>query len=267
MKTAAATVTDILTAENNIAVPWQAEQFRFTGFLEPLFDVTAESAFRAFTGSEPEHVSENRQQAVQTASGMFNKFKLDVVKIPGRLDMVLHSSEESSALAAGVSVLGLWTDIISVFDSGVRAWLQTQPKLQRLAFGTIVVDEVNDRVAGYKVLNQLLPKVDIDIEHSSDFVYQINRPRLVKFDDHLSIKINRLSKWSTVAVVSQTLTVVAKERLRPSNVVASIRNYSRAELDLSTDPEVLELPSSQIEPIWKKLVDLARELLLKGDVA
>ena len=157
--------------------------------------------------------------------------------------------------------------IISVFDSGVRAWLQTQPKLQRLAFGTIVVDEVNDRVAGYKVLNQLLPKVDIDIEHSSDFVYQINRPRLVKFDDHLSIKINRLSKWSTVAVVSQTLTVVAKERLRPSNVVASIRNYSRAELDLSTDPEVLELPSSQIEPIWKKLVDLARELLLKGDVA
>jgi hypothetical protein len=64
------------------------------------------------------------------------------------------------------------------------------------------------------------------------------------------------------------MTVMAKERFqKPSNVVASIRNYSRAELDLSTDPEVLELPTGQFEAIWEKLVDLARELLSKGDTA
>ncbi|SRR6266480_115105 len=268
MRQQAAAVSDILTSENAARIPWQAEQLRCTSFFEPLFDVTAESAFRVFTGSEPTHISENRQQAVQTATGIFNNFKLDVVKIPGRLDMVLHSSDESSALSPGVSVLGPWTEVAEVFDGGVRAWLQTQPKLQRLALGTIVADEVEDRVAGYRVLNQLLPKVDIDVEHSSDFFYQINRPRLVQFGDQLSIKINRLSKWSVAAVVSHTMTVVANERFqRPSNVVGSIRNYSRAELDLSTDPEVLELPAAQIEAIWEKLVDLAHELLLKGDTA
>ncbi len=218
MRQQAAAVSDILTSENAARIPWQAEQLRCTSFFEPLFDVTAESAFRVFTGSEPTHISENRQQAVQTATGIFNNSKLDVVKIPGRLDMVLHFSDESSALS--------------------------------------------------RVLNQLLPKVDIDVEHSSDFFYQINRPRLVQFGDQLSIKINRLSKWSVAAVVSHTMTVVANERFqRPSNVVASIRNYSRAELDLSTDPEVLELPAAQIEAIWEKLVDLAHELLLKGDTA
>jgi hypothetical protein len=261
-------VSDILTSENAARIPWQAEQLRCTNFFEPLFDVSADSVFGVFTGSEPTHISENRQQALQTATGIFNNFKLDVVKIPGRLDMVLHSGDESSALSPGISVLGPWTEVVGVFDDGVKAWLQTHPKLQRLAFGTIVVDEVEDRVAGYKVLNQLLPKVDIDVEHSSDFFYQINRPRLVKFGDQLSIKINRLSKWSVASVISHTVTVMAKERFqRPSNVVASIRNYSRAELDLSTDPEVLELPTAQIEAIWKTLLDLARELLSKGDTA
>jgi hypothetical protein len=260
-------VGDLLSSESAVVVPWHVEQLRCTNFLVPLFDITAEAAFRSFAESEPLQVSENRQQALQTATGVFHSFKLDVAKAPGRIDIILHSNQESAVSMPGVSLLGLWHDIKTLFDSGVKAWLCSNPKVQRLAFGAIVLNEVADPPAGYKILNQLLPKVDIDVEHSSDFFYQINRPRLVQFSDELLVKINRLSKWSVATVVSQTLRLSATEPVqRPQNVVASLVNYARAELDLSTDAELLELPTAQLATIWEKLVDLAGELLLKGDV-
>lgn len=266
MNNQAPTASSLLDSETVIPIHWEAEQFRCTSFLSPLFDVSAESAFRSFAKCDAVHVSENRQQALQTATGIFNGFKLDVVKLPGRVDMILRSNEESPS-SPGVAVLGLYSEMMELFDGGIRGWLESKPKLQRLALGVIALDEVDDRITGYKILNQLLPKVDLDEEHSSDFFYQINRPRLVTFGGDFSIKLNRLSKWSTATIVSQTLMLSAKgPNQTPLNAVAAIRNYSRIELDLNTDPEVLELPTKYVDAIWKKLVDLARELLLKGDI-
>ncbi len=116
------------------------------------------------------------------------------------------------------------------------------------------------------LLNKLLPKIDIDTEHSSDFLYQVNRPRLATFDSH-SVKINRLSKWLVQVVVSHTFTISAKDMLQaPSNVVATPRNYCRAELDVNTDAEISNLPPEHLSGIWNKLVEYVREILLKGDI-
>jgi hypothetical protein len=258
--------SNFLNSETLTSVDWQAEQLRCTSFLSPLFEVSAESAFRTFAGGEPANVSENRQRSLQEASGTFKSFKVTVVKTPGRIDMVLSSNEEPAPSA--ISILGPWAEMRTLFEEGVKRWIESQPKLQRLALGVVVLNEVKDgHAAGYKILNALLPKVDIDIEHSSDFFYQINRPRLVTFDEKLSLKINRLSKWSVMALFSQSL------RLSPTGLAqklssadASVRFYLRAELDLSTDSEVLELPPAHLHAIWKQLVDLANELLLKGDI-
>jgi len=257
---------DLLKSDVISEMPWQVEQLRCTGFLLPLFDVSAERVFQVVAESDPFEVSENRQQAVETASGSLDRFKLDVVKAPGRLDIVLHSQDQPIA-SPGLMLLGPWVEIIDAFSSRVRGWLRSEPRLQRLALGTIVLDEVTDRLTGYKLLNELLPKVDIDVEHSSDFFYQINRPRLVTFDRGSSVKINRLSKWSFVTVITRRFIVSTNEPAqRPTNLVASLRNYCRAELDLNTEEDILELPREHIEAIWEKLVDFARESLLKGDV-
>lgn len=266
MRHQAAAMDDLLNADVVNEIPWQVEQLRCTAFLLPLFDVSVEPVFRTLAESDPLQVSENRQQAIETAGGSLDGFKLEVVKVPGRLDIILHSKEESIA-PSGVAVLGSWIEIVSLFSSRVLGWLRSEPQLQRLALGAIVLDEVRDRMTGYKVLNELLPKIDIDVQHSSDFFYQINRPRLATFNGGPSLKINRLSKWSVAAVVTQRFTLSTQEPLqRPTNLVGSLQNYCRAELDLSTDAEIPELPAAHIEAIWEKFVDFAREILLKGDI-
>jgi hypothetical protein len=265
MKSRAVVAGDLLNSDAANQVGWQAEQLRCTGFLVPLFDVSAEAVFRSFADCDPVHISENRQQAIQTANGTLDQFKLDVTKLPGRVDVILRPTDDAFT-SSGISLLGTWTEAVDFFTVRVTRWLQSQPQLQRLAFGTTVLAEVKDRMNGYSLLNKLLPKVDIDVEHTSDFLYQVNRPRLAMFDSH-SIKINRLSKWSVQAVVLHTFTISAKDTLQAaSNVVAAPLNYCRAELDVNTDAEISNLPQEHLSGIWNKLVEYAREILLRGDI-
>jgi hypothetical protein len=257
---------DLLKRDLISEIPWQVEQLRCTAFLLPLFDASAEGVFQVIAGSDPFEVRENRQQAVETATGSLDEFKLDVVKAPARIDIVLHSRDDSTA-SPSLTLLGPWLEVITAFSSRVQGWLGSQPRLQRLALGATVLNEVTDRLTGYKILNQLLPKVDIDVEHSSDFFFQINRPRLVAVGQGPSIEVNRLSKWSFITVITRRFIVSTNELTqRPMNLVASMRNYCRAELDVNTDEKILELPVAQVESIWVKLVEFAREILLKGDV-
>ncbi len=245
---------------------WQLEQLRFTGFLSPLFDTVAVSVFQSVTGSEPVQTTENRQQAMQSAGGPFGGGKADVVKLPGRLDILLHPTDDAPP-GAGSATVGTWGENKELFDAGIRSWLGSKPRLQRMALGVVCLRPTEDGITGYQMLDRLLPKVDIDVEHSSDFFYQINRPRLAKFDDAFSCKINRLSKWSTAAVVSHTFTFAGgRSGSAAPSVAASVRHYCRAELDLSTDPEVGELPSQNLELVWTRLLEYAEEVLLNGDI-
>jgi hypothetical protein len=263
---AAAFAGDLLRMDTVKERPWLVEQMRCTAFLLPLFDVSAEAVFKTVADSDPLLLSANRQQAVETASGLLGDFKLDVVKNPGRLDIVLQPKEEPVQTPT-IDALGPWSEIVEVFSGSVHRWLRTHPQLQRLALGAIVTDEVKDRMTGYRLLNELLPMVEIDVEHSSDFLYQINRPRLATFENAKSLKINRLSKWSVAQVMVRTLRFSAKEPLqRATNVLGSVRNYCRAELDLSTDAETMELRGGDLEAIWETLVSFAREMLVKGDI-
>ncbi len=261
-------MTDLFKPENvAAAIDWRIEQLRSTSFLIPMFDRSAEDVFRLIAQSAPTQVTENRQQAVQTAAGGFASAKLDVIKHPGRIDVLISPTDEARASEGAVTTIGSWNEVVGSFDSGIRAWLGTHPELHRLAFGAICQHEVTDRKAAYSILNQLLPTVDIDVEHSTDFSYQINRPRLANFQDSFSCKINRLSKWSAAAVVLQTVMIPTPgAAAQPPPFTATVNNYCRAEVDLSTDAEIQQLPTHHLEDLWNKLTTFAAEILSKGDI-
>jgi len=261
-------MTDLFKPENIASgVDWHVEQLRSTSFLMPMFERSAEDVFRLITQAPPDQITENRQQAVQTAAGPFASAKLDVIKQPGRIDVLLSPTDEARA-SQGTRTIGSWVEIVDSFNVGIRSWFDSRPELQRLAFGAICLHEVADRKAAYSILNQLLPTVDIDVEHSTDFFYQINRPRLVTFGDSLSCKMNRLSKWSAATVVLQTVMIPGAEAAAhpPAAVTATLQNYCRAELDLSTDAEIRQLPTHQLQEVWDKLTTFAAEILSKGDI-
>jgi len=260
-------MTDLFKPENIASgVDWRVEQLRSTSFLMPMFERSAEDVFRLIAQSAPTQVTENRQQAVQTAAGPFASAKLDVIRQPGRIDVLLSPTDEARA-AQGTRTIGSWTEVVDSFNAGIRPWLGSRPELHRLAFGAICQHEVADRKAAYSILNQLLPTVDIDVEHSTDFFYQINRPRLTSFRDSFSCKVNRLSKWSAATVVLQTVMIPGAEAAaQPPAFTATLQNYCRVELDLSTDAEIRQLPTHQLQDVWDKLTTFAAELLSKGDI-
>ena len=74
------------------------------------------------------------------------------------------------------------------------------------------------RELGYRELGRFLPAVRLD-EDSSDFSYQINRPRRSTVIPELSV--NRLSKWSVgkfqAFVASETGIAVSEPRFHMSS--------------------------------------------------
>ena len=83
------------------------------------------------------------------------------------------------------------------FVTLMSRWLEfdTGPSLRRLAFGAVLLHPAENRVEGYRKIQPYLQHVTMQPEESSDFLYQINRPREAEVAIS-GLQINRVSKWS-----------------------------------------------------------------------
>jgi hypothetical protein len=150
-------------------------------------------------------------------------------------------------------------DAIGVFAPLMNRWfeLETCPTVQRLAFGGVMLQPVQDRQTGYQQLSQYLPSVQIDIANSSDFLYGINRKRDSRVIPGLGI--NRLSRWSMLA--QQNISMQIPPILGP------LYHACQLEMDINTAPEFQrEFEQGQLMPIFQELVDLAIEIAIHGDI-
>ena len=105
----------------------------------------------------------------------------------------------------------------------------------------------------------------MDLEHSSDFLYQINRAR-DSTTGIADLKINRLSKWSVAAI--RTGGII----LEPAGITYQQTPQAifacRLELDVNTQPEGPDpLPRTQTTSVLTELIDLGREIIAEGDIA
>jgi hypothetical protein len=140
--------------------------------------------------------------------------------------------------------------------------LEPFPVLQRLAFGPSLFQPVSDRKEGYRKLSTYLDVLK-DPENSSDFFYQINRPRTSEIIPG-GIIINRLSKWSVAAYEFVAVQIKPDLKAMP---VASMRHAIRLELDINTSQDIkTPFNRDNLQYIFDKLVDYAVEISEKGDV-
>jgi hypothetical protein len=246
-------------------IEWQVEQFRCTAFLRPQTSLIAADVFRTIADAEPTQLSENRQQATSSSSGNVGSAKLNVIQFPGRVDILLQASDEIAA-SPEPNRIGEYHEMETVFQEKLMKWLNTNPGLQRLALGVIVLFEVPDRITGYVRLQKLLPAVTLDPDHSSDFSYHINRPRLVNVAENFRIKVNRLSRWGVVASIFQTIAVARGQTAVATNPVL-VRRLCRVELDISSDQEISELPPEHVTTLWNRFFVLADEIVSEGDIS
>lgn len=183
---------------------------------------------------------------------------------PGRTDWLFGVAEPDGE-TNGIATVGDLPGSLDVFCDIASRWFRTEgyPSVWRLAFGAVLLYPVDDREAGYRQLGPYLACVDLDPVSSSDFLYQINRPRDARCAI-ADLRINRLSKWSVLRGGTTTFVLAPSA---PVFVPGHAHFACQLELDINTVPSDRHgFDGGQSSRIFSELVDLGREIASKGDI-
>lgn len=256
-------MSDEVAAEAVRGLEWEVESLRLTA-LFPSGDLpNARELWTRVAAEEPEMSSEHKSGQTG-AEGSFRNQKLSLTMPPGRVDWVYSLSPAETAERAIATACRL-SDVEDIINQIVSKWTGSEdcPSFQRIALGLVLLCPTDSKESGYREIAEYLPAVDIDPDNSSDFSYQINRPRPCESLGALSI--NRLSKWS-VAVFQTTTLALDRSGARSQGLPSHRTCACRLELDINTDNDFTGvLEPKQIEAIFGVLHKLAVELSQDGD--
>ena len=244
---------------------WQAEILRLTAFPSPSAQLGEPTWWKDLVGEHPETKISQPRVGGQQEEGRLDEGRKLVLRVePTRIDWLLTPIENRAREVNGIPTTGSFPESVQTFRQLMLRWfeLATCPPVQRLAFGATALLPVEDLQAGYRQISAYLP-FQLDPEGSSDFSYQINRPR-----DSTSgisgLRINRLSKWSVVRLTMGDIT------FGPASVsyaARHIRHACRLELDINTAADFQgELSREQLPQIFRELVQLGQEIVKDGDI-
>jgi len=249
--------------ESPSSSPWLAETLRLTGFPLPGTTVDPHTWWETVTGQQPEVRNAQPRLGVTQEEGQLEGGRLALVVQPSRFDWIFTTAFDA---ALGLPVPERFLPFPAaqeMFARTLNRWFGLCPSLTRLAFGAVLSIPVADKPAGYQQLAHYLPDIHLDPEGSSDFSYQINRPRnsgVVR-----ELKINRLSRWSVA------LSMLEQIVLGPGGLqypVSGPENRAlRLELDINTSTEsARELAPDDIAPLFQELIQLGQEISEQGDI-
>lgn len=245
------------------SVYWQAESFRLTAFLGPSAQFAEQDWWKALISEVPDRRTSEPRTGLQQEEGKFKdeniEGKLVLTIQPTRVDWQLVPL--LNVFDSGFHTIGSLADSLTSFLTLMLRWIEIAPPIQRLAFGAVLNKPVNSSKEGHNWISSYLP-FELD-EDSSDFLYQINRPRKSASTGISDLLINRLSKWSV-----SLLTSFAFELNKPEQYIARPHQFFVSlELDINTAPDFsVELTSEQLPQVLQELVELGKEIATKGDI-
>ena len=238
---------------------WQVQTLRVTAF--PIdFPHMDEGWWDKLIPEPPEERVSRPKEGINEENGPFENGKLILRTQPARIDWIYTVDSEKSQ---GLPNLGSFYNTEYSFFDVVRKWLTIYHNIKRLAFAPILLYPVPNKIEGYRLISNYLPFVELDPVNSSDFFYQINRPRISTGSPPLMI--NRLSKWSVAKMQLFKIELSGLEKARPTILEASYA--CRLELDINSSPEGIDqLLIEKLVPLFDELYSIANEISLDGDI-
>lgn len=239
---------------------WQAESLRTTCFPSSVAQFSEIDWWHDLVGEQPENRVLRLKEGFRQDEGHVDSVRLVLGIQPMRIDWLVAPSETQDAFPTGP-----FEDSLNSFLGLMSRWLNMSPPIKRLAFGAVLILPVEDQRSGYVLLAKYLPHIKLDPEGSSDFLYQINRPR----DSGTGIRdlrINRLSKWFVARRGTGRIELSAQQA-RVSFFPTSEGYACRLELDINTVADYQgDLPQDRLGAIFQELVELGKEIATEGDV-
>lgn len=243
---------------------WTAESLRVSTFHAADALQGVANLWQQVVGNEPESSVSNRPLGIQAYSGRHADMAL-VLQIQhgatqGRIDWISSIFPGTADGAATVSLPRMSEQFFALMGR----WLERCPPTNRLAVGAALVMRITTPAEGHEILSRYL-NFDIDAGVSSDFHYQANRQRPSVTVP--TISINRLTKWSVVQMILQTISITGQgAAIAPAQQQQEY--FCRLELDINTVP----LPDNQLLPggrlldLWHEMVEIGTQIVQDGDV-
>ncbi len=243
---------------------WQTELIRFTAFPSPLMTVAKQNWWEELMGEPPMKQNREPRTFEQTDEGPFKNGRLILSVSPIRIDW-LYTVPESSLNEAvtRLAVLGSFEQVVKDFSALIYKWLSIPDlNLARVAFGSVLLQEVDTHANGYALVSSYLP-FKLDSKNMSDFLYRINRKRNSATINELVI--NRLSTWSAISRQNFALLASAGHAIQQS---LSEPVYAiRLELDINTAQDYgNNLPTEKLGDIFLESTKLGIEIAQEGDI-
>lgn len=241
---------------------WQAQLLRLTIFTQS-DQLNPQLWWDEVVGEAPDTINSQPKLQRFLAESNYGLGKLTLKTQPDRVDWIYAAVEPGNPQE--IASLGEYEEALKIFLEISSRWFKLKgiPSGVRVAYGCILIQPAEDRPSAYEILDSFLPSVNLD-KNSSDFVYQINRPRELEFSA-LKIKVNRLSKWATGANIQQDIVLSEGRPFRGKVTLLSL--YSKLELDINTTPEFTGVIDTDTLPlIFNSLTELGDEIATNGDI-
>ncbi len=247
---------------HNYSSVWRAEILRLSVFFRPPIEPDP-NLWQSVVGEPPEATNIQAKLKLRQDEGQYKDGRLILTAVPARTDWVFISAFDTDAREPLFDRLQTYSSALETFTELANRWFAVCPSPIRIAFGAVLDIPEPSRQAGYAELKSFLHAVQIDADHSSDLLYQINRRR--ESNQIPGLLINRLSKWSVA------LSKINQVELGPASVQYVIlgdeRYFARLELDINTAQEHNEpFSREQLLPLFSELTGLATEVADKGDI-
>ena len=211
---------------------------------------------------KPEKVDVQPRINLLQEEGTIDLGTLVHVSSPTRIDWHLIASQEKQQ-KVGFQVLGPLDQVTDYFIALMTKFLSSPdaPEIKRMALGSILLIPGETKEIGYKRLSIFLPHVEFDIENTSDFLYQINRP--TKSHTIAELSINRLSKWSVAGALGVGIMFDGKPQL----FLGTEGEFAcRLELDINTSQNYDKIiPKEQLTSILRELKEISLRIPQEGD--
>lgn len=247
---------------NGFINSWKVENLRLSAFPSNNSQYQFENGWWTdILEPEPDTITSNNKEASYDLVGELKSIentRLTLHADPSRIDWILAAVQ----IPSEPPIIGNFTEILDPFKDFTSEWLSSHcPAISRLAFGAILILPTDSKEGSYKQLSAFLDGViEIDIENSSEFFYQINRPYETSIEIGVK-KINKLSKWSAITIKSMVIgTSTGSSRTR------EIFHGARLELDVNTSADNIDdLPKDILLGIYDELLAEAMKVSDEGD--
>ena len=247
---------------------WQALGLRATAFLSVSTAADSSSLWDRVVGEAPEREQRRPREGFIEKVGSFGSLPLVLRTYGSRIDWFLRAEGDPTEPpdAEPESITMPFPSALQTLLRLTSDWFAGETGVNRIAFGANLIQDAQDESEAKSQLAKYLSHIQIDPIGSTDFFYQINRPRNSKVVPNL--QINRLSRWSVVQRLRGEIEISASSRGVDKSFGSVQQSYSAGlELDINTSAAFQsDLPTSELQKLFVELAEFGEELSIDGDV-